>query len=115
MDALKFSWMEWLPWRPWRISGAVDAADEVPDRLPPRAAVFVGTSKHPKWLMFDCPCEDNHRIAISLDPDTLPHWRVTSAPKLSLWPSVDAWRGHNRCHYVLRKGRVIWVHGTEET
>ena len=109
MDTLKFSWMEWLPWRSWRIVGVVDAADEVPDRLPPKTAVFVGTPEHPKWLAFDCPCGKDHRIVVSLDPRTRPHWKLTSSSKLSLWPSVDAWRGARRCHYVVKDGRILWV------
>lgn len=106
---MKFSWTEWLPWRKWRIVALVDAADEVPESLPPRVAVLVGSTEHPKWLAFDCPCGESHRIVVSLDPRNRPHWKLSNAQKLSLWPSIDAWRGKRRCHYVIKDGRVRWV------
>jgi hypothetical protein len=109
VDTLKFSWTEWLPWRKWRVAALVDAADEVPERLPPRVAVMVGSIEHPKWLAFDCPCGDSHRIIVSLDPRNRPHWKVSNAQSLSLRPSIDAWRGKRRCHYVIKDGRVRWV------
>ncbi|CAN7488942.1 DUF6527 family protein [Variovorax paradoxus] len=114
MDTLKFSWIEWLPWKGWRIAGAVEAADEIPERLPPKAAVLVGTRSHPKWIAFDCPCKENHRIVVSLDPRTHPHWTAMSGAKLSLLPSIDAWRGSRRCHYIVKDGRIRWVRDTEK-
>jgi hypothetical protein len=113
MDGLKFSWREWLPWRPWRIAATVDAADDVPHRLPPKCAVLVGSRTTPKWLAFDCPCRSGHRIMISLDGQHSPHWRVTADTRLTLHPSVDAWRARVRCHYIIRDGRTHWVRHEE--
>lgn len=75
---MKFSWKEWLPWRKWRIGAVVDAADEVPERLPPKVAVLVGSTAHPKWLAFDCPCGEVHRIVVSLD---LRHRQLCPGPQ----------------------------------
>jgi hypothetical protein len=109
MDQLKFSWTEWLPWRAWRIIASVEAADEVPEKLPPRTAVLVGTFAKPKWLAFDCPCGQDHRIVVPLDPKNRPFWKVLAAQRLTLNPSVDAFQGKKRCHYIVSNGRVHWV------
>lgn len=109
MDNLRFSWTDWLPWRDWRVVGVVDAADEVPTRLPPKAAILVGSFEYPKWLAFDCPCGQKHRIMVSLDPRNRPFWRLTGSSKLTLSPSIDAFRGKKRCHYVVKDGRIRWV------
>lgn len=103
-------WEWWIPFRPWRIVVVVDAADEIPARLPARAAVVVGSLARPKWIAFDCPCGRGHRIMVSLDSAHRPHWTI--APKgrrLTLSPSVDAHAGGKRCHYFIRLGRVEWV------
>jgi len=100
---------EWVPGRAWRIVVSVEAADEIPDRLPSHGAVIVGSLQQPKWLAFDCPCKTGHRIMVTLDPTHWPHWKVKNAKKLSLYPSVD-YRGTNRiCHYFITDGKIRWV------
>src|SRR3569833_1265351 len=105
------SFWDLLPFRPWRILGVVDSADEVPDHLPTRGMVLVGSHRHPKWLCFDCPCESHHRIMLNLDPARRPNWTVRGSRgrDLSISPSVDYIEGRKRCHYVLRTDRVQWV------
>jgi hypothetical protein len=102
-------WEWWIPFRPWRVAAVFDAADEIPTRLPSRAAVIVGSLDRPKWIAFDCPCGTGHRIMVSLDSAHRPHWRLDSFGKLTLWPSVDYHTGRMRCHYFIRQGRVDWV------
>lgn len=106
---MKFSLLEWIPFQPWRIASVVDAADEIPEQLPPKCAILVGTADYPKWLAFDCPCKQGHRIMVPLDRNKNPHWTLQNAQRLTLTPSVDAWRGTVRCHYILNDGRVHWV------
>jgi hypothetical protein len=100
---------EWLPGRTWRIVATVDAADEIPDRLPSHGAVMVGSRQSPKWLAFDCPCKSGHRVMVTLDPAHRPHWVLTNAKKLSISPSVDYRTNERRCHYLLTDGKIIWV------
>lgn len=100
---------EWIPGRPWRIVAAVEAADEIPARLPPQGAVMVGSSEHPKWLAFDCPCKTGHRVMVTLDPTHRPHWVITKENKLSITPSVDYRTADQRCHYLVTNGKIIWV------
>lgn len=106
---MSVSWWDWLPWHPWRVVATVDAADDVPATLPRRGAVLVGTAAYPKWLAFDCPCRNGHRIMVSLDPRNKPNWRLLSTRRLTVSPSIDAWRGGSRCHYFIRDGRTVWA------
>lgn len=106
----KVRWWEWLPGRSWRIVSIVEAADEVPRKLPRNAAVLVGSMSMPKWLVFDCPCRSGHRVMLNLDRARYPHWRLGKSKKLTVAPSVD-WNGSGRsCHYYIRGGRVSWAH-----
>lgn len=100
---------EWIPGRAWRIVGTVQAADEIPERLPPRGAVIVGTLRCPKWIAFDCPCKTGHRIMVTLDPAHRPHWAIKRGNKLSLTPSVDYRSAERRCHYFVTNGKTVWV------
>lgn len=93
----------------WKIVDSVGAADEIPTDIPAYGAILVGTLRKPKWLAFDCPCNTGHRIMVTLDPRHRPHWKVTNAKKLTVWPSVDYRSSDRRCHYVMRRGRVLWV------
>jgi hypothetical protein len=110
MGRVKIRWREWLPFRPWRVIAQVEAADEIPERLPLKGAVIVGTPRQPKWLAFDCACFQGHRIMVSLEPSHEPHWEVTSQARLTLFPSVDFRSPGQRCHYIIRDGKVSWVH-----
>jgi hypothetical protein len=100
---------EWIPGRAWRIVATVEAADEIPERLPRRGAVIVGSLLRPKWLAFDCPCKTGHRIMVTLDPAHRPHWIIQKGKKLSISPSVDYRTAEKRCHYYLADGKITWV------
>jgi Family of unknown function (DUF6527) len=100
------------PWgrrKRWQIAGRVDAADEVPASIPDRRAILVGTKGEPKWLVFDCPCGDAHRLMLNLDPARPPRWTIIRQRPLSFRPSVDAHKGAHRCHFVMRSGRIHWT------
>src|SRR5712691_6875807 len=105
----RFSPSIWFRGPAWRIVATVEAADEIPIQIPRRGAVLVGSLKRPKWLAFDCPCNTGHRVMVTLDPRHRPHWKVTDHKKLTVWPSFDYRANERRCHYVIRKGRVLWV------
>ena len=103
-----------LPTQPprWRILVNVEQADEVPDALPERTAAFVGTTKRPKWLVFDCPCPKGHRIMLNLDLARWPRWYVTRKSPLTVSPSIDDVGDGRRCHFFLRNGALSWVKET---
>lgn len=102
-------WWQWIPRFSWRIVAVVEAADEIPLRLPRRGVVLVGSRHQPKWLAFDCPCTTRHRIMVTLEPTHTPHWSLVSEQKLTVWPSVDFRTHGRRCHYFIKYGRIIWV------
>jgi hypothetical protein len=87
---------------------AVDEADEVPERLPRRAAVLVGPPEEPKWIAFDCPCGQGHRVMLNLDRRRLPAWSLVSQRALTLSPSIDDY-AIGRCHFFIRQGKIKWV------
>ncbi|MFD0309125.1 DUF6527 family protein [Streptomyces sp. NPDC127119] len=62
-----------------------------------------------KWLIFDCPCRERHRVMINLDSGNRPAWTVLTLSPLTLAPSVDEVRGTTRCHYFIRNGRIQWT------
>ena len=105
----KISWWQWLPIFGWRVVANVEAADEIPDRLPRRGAVVVGARVHPKWIAFDCPCGAGHRIMHPTDRAHSPRWRVSSTRKLTITPSIYYKSCSRRCHYFIRDGRVKWT------
>ncbi len=89
----------------------VEAADLIPDSLPPRAAMTVPQEgEDPRWIAFECPCESGHRLLINLSPRRRPHWRLSgdwNAP--TLHPSVDVVTDGHRCHFWLRAGCFEWA------
>ena len=100
-------------WRRWQATVRVTSVGDVPERIGPRRAVLVGSPTRDKWLVFDCPCGNGHRVMINLDPENLPRWRVSSDVPLTVTPSVDERSGAGHCHYFVRDGRVIWAKGAE--
>ncbi len=107
----RIPWWCWIPfpWRRWSVVLVIDAADEVPQRLPRAGAVLVGTPARPTWLAFDCPCRRAHRVMLNLDRVRRPYWIVKSLRPLSLSPSVNDFTIDKKCHYWLMRGRVEWV------
>jgi Family of unknown function (DUF6527) len=95
--------------RRWRIAVTVEHADEVPERIPRRRAVLVGTPSAVKWLVFDCPCAERHRVMLNLDRGRRPTWAVGPEKIVTISPSVDALSARGRCHYFIRSGRVQWI------
>jgi len=98
--------------KPWTVVATVEAADEVPDQLPRKGAVVVGSAAWPKWLVFDCACGRGHRIMINLDKSRRPSWKigVDDARRLSVHPSIDHDpKGGPRCHYFITRGQTVWA------
>ena len=105
--------VDFLPTRRWRIEHTAAEVDEVPPEIPRRRAYLVTTATRKKWLVFDCPCRTGHRLMINLDQTRQPYWHIVlSRSKLiTLSPSIDFRDEHRRCHYVVRRGRIMWADG----
>jgi hypothetical protein len=50
---------------------------------------------------------------VSLDTRHQPHWRVMTTTPFTLAPSIDFRSPERRCHYIIRRGRTIWVRDDE--
>jgi hypothetical protein len=113
-DVAHICWWHWIPWpwKRWRIVATVTAGDEIPDRLPGKAAVLVSAGTSPTWVAFDCPCGRGHRIMLNLNRNRKPHWSLGLPRCLTLSPSVDDLARDRRCHFFMRNGRVEWVRDT---
>lgn len=110
MAELGIRWWQWLPIFQWRIVSVVDAADEVPLRLPRNGAVLVGSESRLKWIVFDCPCRGGHRVMLNIDRERMPHWSIATRGRLTILPSVDYCENPSRhCHYFVRNGRIKWI------
>lgn len=107
----RISWWDWIPfpWRRWKVVLIVGSADEIPEVFPISSAVLVGTLVHPKWLAFDCPCRRGHRVMLNLDSRRKPSWSISNPNKLTINPSVNDRSIDDRCHYFIRKGKVVWA------
>ena len=103
-----------LPWRGWRIVRHVLAGDEVPERLPHRGIVLVGSSDNATWAVLDCPCRTGHRLMVNLDKTRRPFWGIESRNPLSIRPSIDNITPERRCHFTIRAGKTIWAIDTNE-
>lgn len=108
---MTIGWRRWLPFQGWRIVAQIEAADEIPERLPWRGAVIVGSQGAPKWIAFDCACGKGHRIMLNLDRKRRPSWQIKSSKwnRLTISPSIDFSDQERRCHYFVRDGRVQWT------
>jgi len=93
----------------WRVTASVRRADDLPDRIPRRAAILVGSPDSPKWIAFGCPCRREHRVLLNLNSAREPHWNVRGTAPLTIWPSIDDRSLPGGCHYFIRAGRIVWV------
>lgn len=93
----------------------VDSMSSVPDE-PGMTIYIVGTSKLPKWAVFDCPCERGHRLTVPLMRSVSPHWTLrVRRGRASLSPSVSVDRDPCTSHFWLRDNRVEWARWNWET
>ena len=106
----KISLFDWFPFQKWRIVCSVEAADEIPEKIPLNGSVLVADHNHQKWLAFDCPCRSGHRIMLNLDKKHRPFWRISNERSLSIHPSVDFETKDRRCHYYIKNGKIMWAH-----
>ncbi|MER6401399.1 DUF6527 family protein [Kitasatospora sp. NPDC001603] len=71
--------------------------------------MLVANGQIMKWLAFDCPCKEGHRVLLNLNPSILPNWTVKASEPLTVSPSIDELRGDKRCHYFIRYGHIDWT------
>jgi hypothetical protein len=47
---------------------------------------------------------------LNTDRTRTPYWSTTVQGKLTISPSIDYRQRNQRCHYLVRNGRIEWVH-----
>jgi hypothetical protein len=107
--------MTWLA-KLWRIvTGRYRIAyvDDLPSKLKQRCVYVVGEAGYHWYAAFRCPDQCGELIHLSLLLDDRPRWTITqhSDGSCSMHPSILRTRGC-KCHFVLRRGRVIWCKPT---
>ena len=109
----------WRKWRPARRAAAdypsvrfINSMSDVPDHIE-KTIYVVGST--PKWVVFDCPCNKDHRLKVPLMKSVSPHWRLTRhVGTISLWPSVSVADGPCESHFWLRENCVEWARWADE-
>lgn len=98
-------------WRRYTVTARYRSPIDVPDQLRRFDLTLTGTPGHPKWLIFECPCQRGHRVMLNLDTRTRPAWRLNDAtdPRATITPSIDQRSADGHCHYWITRGRVRWV------
>ncbi|MGO9818139.1 MAG: DUF6527 family protein [Acidocella sp.] len=78
---------------------------EVPDG----ELVVVENGGLQKWACLKCPGGCGQKIALSLNPERRPRWRVWSDwfGRPSVEPSVHQ-KNACRCHFWIRRGQIKW-------
>lgn len=85
--------------------------EDPPDDPQPRTVYVVGGRRHPFSAVVPCPrraCRQSANLDVA--PDVKPRWRFLEHTDgtLSLHPSIHVTALPCKCHYWLRRGRVVW-------
>ncbi|MDA8586533.1 DUF6527 family protein [Rhodobacteraceae bacterium] len=74
--------------------------------------IVVESGEIKKWACMNCPGGCGERIALSLNPDRRPRWKVTNDfwQRPTIHPSVHQ-QNKCGCHFWVKKGQVHWCKG----
>lgn len=86
--------------------------EDPPGDPQPRTVYVVGGRRHPFSAVVACPRPACRRWTnLDVAPDVTPRWRFYEHADgtLSLHPSIHVTALSCKCHYWLRRGRVVWA------
>lgn len=92
-----------------RSSYTVRLLDDFPDVILPNEFYVIGSSCHPQYAAFQCPCGCGRTVELNLNRASSPVWRLRwhLFGTVSLSPSV--WRKDGcKSHFFLKKSRIYW-------
>jgi hypothetical protein len=105
-----FTWFQKSAGRKYEHVRFADSMSDVPDD--PGASIFVvGHPSSPKWVVFQCPCNSEHRLQVPLMKSAHPRWTLDiRGEEASLRPSI--WVNGDPCdsHFWLYRNRIQWAH-----
>ena len=96
-----------MRYRPYR----VEWVEDLPTTVKRRTVYILGATRDPFSASIVCPRKRCRQVIhLDLSPQVRPRWRVTAHPNgtISLAPSVHVTGLPCRCHYWLRRGRIVW-------
>ncbi len=68
----------------------------------------VGSKKKAKWVVFDCPCSNGHKLTVNLMKSNYPRWKLKfSRKRISLSPSIIVTDHSCRSHFWLESNRAF--------
>ncbi len=85
--------------------------EDLPDNLKRDTVYIIGGRDHPFQAVVVCPrkkCKEAIHLAIS--PESRKKWKVTEHKdkSISLSPSIYVTGLPCKCHYWLKRGKIIW-------
>lgn len=104
-----FRWIfnTWARFRPYR----TEWVEDLPDDLQKNTVYIIGGRKHPFYAAIVCPRRTCRQVVhLDVSPQVDKRWSITEHAdgQISLSPSVHVTGLPCRCHYWLRKGRIVW-------
>lgn len=103
----KFLLNIWARFRPY----STEWVEDLPEDIQENTIYIIGGRDHPFYAAIVCPrrvCRQVVHLDISSQVEK--QWRIVehACGKISLTPSIHVTGLPCRCHYWLRKGRIIW-------
>ena len=85
----------------------VNSLPDVPNEVKNDIYVVV-SKKTAKWIVFDCPCFNGHKITVNLMKSNYPYWKFRFfLKKISLSPSIIVTDHFCRSHFWLESNRAF--------
>ena len=97
----------WARFYPYR----TEWVEDLPEQRNKNTVYIVGGRQYPFYAAVACPRQACRQLVhLDISSDAPKKWRVTehSDGRISLWPSVHVTGLSCRCHYWLRRGRIVW-------
>jgi len=92
--------------RRYKIIKFLASLSDVPDQVG-NDIYIVGTSGTSKWVVFDCPCGEGHKLTVNLMKSSYPRWRMKmSRDGISLSPSIVVTDHPCKSHFWLESNRA---------
>ena len=85
--------------------------EDLPENPQKDTVYIIGGRKHPFYAAVACPRKACRQfVHLDVSPQVLERWRITEQPdgRISLAASVHVTGLPCRCHYWLRRGRIVW-------
>ena len=105
MNFLKF-WRRRQSARQYTDVKFVNSLPDVPIEIGNDIYIIRSTGKA-KWVVFDCPCLNGHKLTVNLMKNTYPRWKLKLfRKKVSLSPSIMVTDHACKSHFWMESNRA---------